>query len=315
MARDDQYDQYKKEKSVALKSTRHFVEKLLLTSFKGLAGCLSIGANQWVGRGLGRLLYRYSKKDIGVGAYQLAFALPELSASEHQELLKESALNVGQTLFEALAIQKISKNPERWITIEGRDIIEDLKAQGKGALVLFGHFGNWELIPVVYQMLDIQGVAPESPIGVPGLDKMLIDNRTNDHFTVVPRGTANSAKQMLGCLKNGGFYLMAIDQDLAKVQNLFVDFFGKPAATSQGAANVAQRFKVPVLSVFGKRLADGTHHYKIQKLSSPEYESSDQETFELTQRYTQAIEAHIRETPGQWVWFHRRWKTRPEGEA
>jgi len=315
MARDDQYDQYKKEKSVALKSVRHFSEQLMLKGLKGFASRLSVSVNQTVGRGLGRLLYRYSKKDIGVGLYQLAFAMPELSTAQHEELLKESALNVGQTLFEALCIEKFSKDPERFITIEGREVIDRLKEQGQGALMLFGHFGNWELIPVLYQMLDIQGVAPESPIGVAGLDKMLIDNRTNDHFTVVPRGTANSAKQMLSCLKNGGFYLMAIDQDLAKVQNVFVDFFGKQAATSQGAASVAQRFKVPVLSVFGKRLPDGKHHYQIKELSSPQYESTPEETLELTQRYTTAIEEHIRESPGQWVWFHRRWKTRPDHET
>ncbi|OGH03481.1 MAG: hypothetical protein A2600_10100 [Candidatus Lambdaproteobacteria bacterium RIFOXYD1_FULL_56_27] len=315
MAKDAQYNQFRKEKSAALKPVRHFAEWLALSALLGLAQALSIPVNQRLGRWVGRVILKFAKKDLGVGLYQLSFALPELDEAQRLALMAESAANVGQTLFEALGLKNFAQDPQAWIELEGQEVVEKLKAEGKGALMLFGHFGNWELIPLVYKMLDIHGVAPESPIGEEKLDKMLIQNRTNSHFTVVPRGTANSAKQMLSCLKGGGFYLMAIDQDLAKVQNLFVDFFGKKAATSKGAANVAQRFGVPVVSIFGNRLPNGRHKYRFELLSEPPYDQTEAEELALTQRYTTAIETHIRANPGQWVWFHRRWKTRPEGEA
>ncbi|MDT8446433.1 MAG: lysophospholipid acyltransferase family protein [bacterium] len=312
MPKDAQYDLYKKQKSTALKPLRHWAEWVLLASFKGFCSTLSIGTNQRMGRALGRLIYRFAKRDLGVGRYQLSFALPELDEDQRESLMLECAENVGQTLFEALAIDRFAKDPDRWIELQGREVVESIKASGSGALLLFGHFGNWELIPVVYQMLDIHGLAPESPIGAEKLDRMLVANRTNDHFTVIPRGTGNSAKELLKSFKHGGFYLMAIDQDLARVKNHFVDFFGKPAATAKGAATLAQKFKVPVLSLFGQRLADGRHLYRICLLAEPPYQGGEEENLRLTQSFSSAYEAHIRTSPGQWVWFHRRWKTRPE---
>lgn len=312
MAKDPAYLQYQKNKSSALKPVRHFFEWLVLASMKRFCLSLSIPFNQTLGRKIGRLAFRLAKRDVGAGDYQLSFALPELSEEERRRLMLECAENVGQTLCEALAIERFAKDPARWIDIEGVEIVETLKAEGKGALLLFGHFGNWELIPVVYQMLDIQGLAPESPIGTEKLDKMLLENRTNEHFTVIPRGTGNSGRELVKAFKNGQFYLMAIDQDLARVKNHFVDFFGKPAATAKGAATLAQKFGVPVLSLFGHRIEGGRHRYRIKQLSQPPYEGGEEESLALTQTFSNAYEAHIREEPGQWVWFHRRWKTRPE---
>ncbi len=314
MGRDKTYDQYKKHKSPKLKGLRHWAEFIALRGLEGFARLFSLRQNQAWGRAFGRLAFKLAKKDQGIALYQLKFALPHLTEAEQRDLARQSFENVGQTLFETLVIHRFRQNPSQWIHLENESLVHKALAQGKGAIFIFGHLGNWELLPLVYEMLGIEGFAIESPIGEDKLDDLLAKKRASKNITMIPRGDAKAAKSILSNFRSNRVMLFALDQDM-KVKGHFVDFFGKKAATAKGAAHLAVKFSAPVIGAFGLRQQEGTHQYRFVPLSSPPYQGGELEEISLTQSYTQAIEAQIRQDLSQWVWFHRRWKTRPQEEG
>ncbi|MDH5561095.1 MAG: lysophospholipid acyltransferase family protein [Deltaproteobacteria bacterium] len=311
MGRDQRYSAFTKEKSQKLKKIRHLTEFVVLTGLKKLAGIGTVGWVRNYGTVLGRLAFLAAKKDKGIADFQLQFCLPELSKRERTLLIKGMFENFGKTLIEGLIVDKIRKNKGYWICLHHEEIIKKAVERGKGGIFVVGHFGNWELFTLVFEILGIKGYAVESPIGVTELDDMLMDCRKSENLTMIPRGDVNSSRAILKCFKDKQFLILAIDQD-TKAQNIFVDFFGRKAATTKGAASLAQRFDIPVISAFGARNDQGKHDFSFELLSDGPYEKTEQETFELTQRYTLAVERHIRKYPSQWVWFHRRWKTQPD---
>ena len=184
-------------------------------------------------------------------------------------------------------------------------------SEEKGLIMLFGHVGNWELYPTIFDMLGITGVAISAKIGDSKLDSFLLDSRSSNNLRTVQRGERATAKEILTCLRNKEILLIAIDQD-TRIKTVYVDFFGRKAATAVGPATFAQKFNCPVLSGYGVRRNDGTHLIRFEKLSNGPYAGTEEETESLTQKYSQALENHIRSFPDQWVWFHRRWKNQPE---
>ena len=311
MGRDSQYDAFKKEKSSELKEFRRFSEFLAISSLKKFSTLGSVKHSQRYGALLGKLAYQFAKKDRSIAEYQIDFCFPELSSFKKQQIVRESFENLGKTLMEALNIQKIRKNRDFWIRLHNEDVVNQVIEKGKGVIFIFGHFGNWELLGLVYEMLGIKGIGIESPIGDVKLDGILSASRKSENIQLIPRGNTSSAKNILKCFRNNQAFLFAFDQDI-KVQSVFVDFFGKKASTAKGAAFFAQKFNVPVVSVFGARNKEGVHDYYFELLSESPYQNSKFEINKLTQIYTLAVEKHIRRFPNQWVWFHRRWKTQPD---
>jgi KDO2-lipid IV(A) lauroyltransferase len=106
-----------------------------------------------------------------------------------------------------------------------------------------------------------------------------------------------------------------MDQNAARREGVFVDFFGRPASTSRSIAVLALRTGTPVVPIFARRDPDGYHTVVVHAaLPSPETNGSEAAVVELTARCTAAIERAIREAPEQWLWSHDRWRTRPPGE-
>ncbi|OGG93872.1 MAG: hypothetical protein A2527_02000 [Candidatus Lambdaproteobacteria bacterium RIFOXYD2_FULL_50_16] len=312
MGRDQRYDDYKKHKSPKLKAVRHFLERQTLAGFTALVQGLSIPQAQAWGKRLGRLSYRFAKKDVSIARYQLEFALPNLDTTEREALILECAENVGQTLLESLLMDRFREQAADWISLSGGEALIPAKEAGQGGIIIFAHMGNWELLSVVYDLLEIRGLVMKSQVGEEELDQKLVETRRSGRLSVVPRGEAGSAKAILSCFKAGEFFLMGIDQDLSNVQSRFVPFFGRLAATPKGPAQLAIKFGVPVFGAFGRRGKEGRHHFELVPLCAPPYQGGEREEQVLTEQFSLAIETQIRKQPGQWVWFHRRWKTQPD---
>ena len=311
MGRDTHYDHFKKEKSSTLKKPRRFLEFLILKTLQHISYLFPVRWNQKFGALIGRVALKLAKKDRGIAEYQLDFCFPELSIGERQSILKQTFRNVGITLFETLVLKKIKKKPEKWIHFENEPLLCKARSEEKGLIMLFGHVGNWELYPTIFDMLGITGVAISAKIGDSKLDSFLLDSRSSNNLRTVQRGERATAKEILTCLRNKEILLIAIDQD-TRIKTVYVDFFGRKAATAVGPATFAQKFNCPVLSGYGVRRNDGTHLIRFEKLSNGPYAGTEEETESLTQKYSQALENHIRSFPDQWVWFHRRWKNQPE---
>ncbi|MFH2132839.1 MAG: hypothetical protein ABIK68_20845 [bacterium] len=294
-----------------MKKVRHISEYIILISMQKFAGLWSLQWNQRFGKWFGNLAYLLARKDRGVADYQMGFCFPELSHNERDQLVRKTFQSTGKTLFETLIVQRIRKTPGKYIRLENEEVVHHALQAGHGLVMLFGHVGNWELLPTIYEMLNIKGIAVESPVGDNKLDDLLLSVRKSDNILMVPRGDRSSARSILNCFRNNKVFLFAMDQD-TRVKSVFVDFFNHKASTAKGAATFAQKFSAPVVSAFGARLPDGSHLYTFELLSQSPYRCDEREEWELTQHYTAQLEKHIRAYPDQWVWFHRRWKIQPD---
>jgi Kdo2-lipid IVA lauroyltransferase/acyltransferase len=313
MARDTKYNEFKIKKSPGLKKLRHRLEYFIALGFIRFAGIWSVRINLRMGSLIGKLGYRLAKKERGIADYQLEFCFPELSKTERIAIVKDVFINTGKTVFETLCINKIRKQADHWIKFHNKQIIDEAQKEGKGAVLLVAHVANWELFTIVFEQLGIYGKAVQSPVGDEKLDNILQKNRQSVNLTMIPRQGKKSVKELLNCFRNNQILVTVIDQD-TRAKSIFVDFFGKSAATPSGPASFGQKFNVPVISAYSYRDEKGVHHFDFQKQSEPPYQGGDEEMVELTQKYSLALEDHIRKHTAQWMWFHRRWRNQPDND-
>jgi KDO2-lipid IV(A) lauroyltransferase len=143
----------------------------------------------------------------------------------------------------------------------------------------------------------------------PRLDKLLIEIRTSAGNTAITRGKAT--RDIIRALKKGEAVGILIDQD-TKSEGVFVNFFGRPAHTPSGPAILARRLDVPIIPVF--MYLNSEMHYELECLPPlPQVRTTDEaaDITTNTQKISDVYEAMIRRFPEQWVWMHKRWKTRP----
>lgn len=311
MARDTRYDSYKKQKSASFRKLRRWIEYWVVIGLSGVAGIWPIRVNQKAGTILGLLAYRLARKDRGIAEYQVDFCFPELSSQAKKQMVMDTFINLGKTLMETLVLNKFRKNRDRWIQLVNADVVEEASKQGRGIIIVFGHLANWELIGIVFEKLGLHGCILSSPIGDQKMDRILLENRRSDHIEVIHQGSKMAPIQVANTLRKGNCLLLAFDQD-NRVESVFVDFFGRKAATPRNIAYLAQRYHCPIVSAFSHRLNDGTHQYQFERLFSGPYSKETDNTLQITQHISDALEKHIRTDPSQWVWIHRRWKTQPD---
>lgn len=226
---------------------------------------------------------------------------------EREALARRSFVHLGMLLGECLQLRHAAADAlARHVALEGWEHIEAARAQRRPIIIVTGHCGNWELLAAAMNARGLGMLVVAREIDEPGLQTMLLDLRARFGTRTIVRGTPGAARALLGALRGAGALGMLIDQD-TKVEGVFVDFFGRPAWTPVGAAELALRFDAAVLPTFIARRADGSHQAVIHpELSLPPDPTA------ATARMTAAIEAQIRSHPEQWVWLHRRWRRRPE---
>jgi len=271
-----------------------------------LFGLLSHRTALAVGRALGRLAWSLSGRDRRRALEHLSFALAELPAKERTRIARASFLSAGMNLAELLHFLKRSKQEIlRHLDIEGWDNVAAAKASGRSILILTGHCGNWELIGTALHEGGVPPAAVARPLDDPGLQQLLVDLRKHLGTTTIARGTRGAARQLLEVLRGGGALAMLIDQD-TKVDGVWVPFFGRPAFTPVGAAEIALRQKANVIPSFIERRPDGSHLIRfLPPLDLPP------DPREATALMTAKIEEQVRRRPEQWVWWHKRWRRQP----
>ena len=259
-----------------------------------------------LGRTLGRLAWRLSGRDRRRALEHLSFALAELPEEERTRIARASFLSAGMNLAELIHFLKRSRQEIlRHLDIEGWENVAAAKASGRSILILTGHCGNWELIGTALHDGGVPPAAVARPLDDPGLQKLLVDLRNHLGTTTIARGTRSAPRQLLEVLRGGGALAMLIDQD-TKVDGVWVPFFGRPAFTPVGAAEIALRQKANVIPSFIERRPDGSHLIRfLPPLDLP------QDPREVTALMTAKIEEQVRRRPEQWVWWHKRWRRQP----
>ncbi len=227
--------------------------------------------------------------------------------AERRALARRSFAHLGEVLGECCYLHHCSAaDVSSHVTLAGWEHVEAARAQRRPIVVFTGHCGNWELLAAALNVRGLGMIVVAREIDEPGLQKMLLDLRARFGTRTIVRGTPGAARALLGALRGAGALGLLIDQD-TKVEGVFVQFFGRPAWTPVGAAELALRFDAAVLPTFIERLADGSHSACIHPaLALPTDPTA------ATALMTAAIEVQIRAHPEQWVWLHRRWRRRPE---
>jgi Kdo2-lipid IVA lauroyltransferase/acyltransferase len=276
--------------------------RLLAASF----GLLSYTAAQRLGAGIGLLAWHLARRDRRRSLDHLTIAFPEESAARRRAIARASFRHLGITLGESLRyLYRDPREFEHRVRVEGWDEVEALRRAGRSLLLVTGHCGNWELLAVPITVRGLAVAAVARAADQPGLNDLIVELRRRYGTETVERGAPGSARQLLRVLRAGGALAMLIDQDV-RVEGAWVPFFGRPAYTPLGAARFALRRGAAAVPMFIERLGDGTHLARFHPpLDLPADETA------ATALMTEAIEAHIRRVPEQWVWMHRRWRHQP----
>ncbi|HEY1985676.1 MAG TPA: lysophospholipid acyltransferase family protein [Terracidiphilus sp.] len=274
-------------------------------------------------RGLARLLVRILTFSLylaldrlrRVGARNLEMALPAVPRTERRRILRHVFRNLGWQMVEFCRMHRYTaQTTQGWIRTEGLENYLDAKSRGRGVLVLTGHLGGWELSSFYHSLMG-------HPMGmvIRRLDNRLLDAYVNEvrclhgnrvlHKDDFARGllTAMHAGQTVGIL---------MDTNMTPPQGVFVKFFGITACTASGLARVALKTGAAVVPGF-LLWEPAERQYVLHfgpELSFARTADHETDILAAVQQCNDVLESWIRRYPDQWLWIHRRWKTRPAGE-
>jgi Kdo2-lipid IVA lauroyltransferase/acyltransferase len=300
-----------------LKSTRHILEYILFNLLLLLVRPLPQQAVVKIGKRLGSLAFLFTGKRKQSAKTNLDIIYGDSKSSgEKNKIIKESFQNLTVSALQCLWVTSDTENRVRGL-IDGEPVGLDLLRQclkrNKGIFFLTAHYGNWEIMGLFHGYL---GICPLSSIARkldnPYLDRATKKLRTSSGNKIIYRD--ESPLKFVRELKNNGSVAVMMDQNTAK-GGVFVDFFGKKAATPRALALLSYRSKTPILPLFCYPTDKGT--YRIEYGPEIQLEKSgsrDNDILSWTYHYEQFIENIIRENPAPWMCAHRRWKTRPPEE-
>lgn len=240
----------------------------------------------------------------------LELAYPEKSLAERRAITDQVFLSIARLIWVFARFPKLNRqNIHEWIRYEGLEHYLEAKKAGCGILFATAHFGNWELSAFAHALMTEPMHIMIRPLDNPGIDHMVEDRRqlSGNHLIVKWDG----ARAVLRALHQNEAVGVLIDQNTSLQEGVFVDFFGNPACANIAFAKIAARTGAAVIPGFAV-WCDEEGKY-ILKFHPPLEISGD--ATEDTRRLHAVLEQVIREHPGQWLWIHRRWKTRPPGEA
>ena len=267
------------------------------------------------GIALARLVYLLHRRLRRVGMRNLELAFPDKSSAERRRILKALFDGLGRQLAEFCLFPRYTReNVERVAVYQGLENYEAARQRGKGVIFLTAHLGGWEIGSFVH---SLNGYPLH--VVVRALDNPYLDRLVDGYRRLHGNSTFDKqdfARGLLGALRGGETVGILMDQNMTPPQGVFVDFFGKAACTASGVARVALRTGAAVVPAF--TLWDAAQgKYRVQFDTALELaRTGDEEADALTNTaaFTKVIEDYARQYPEQWLWVHRRWKTRPEGE-
>ena len=264
---------------------------------------------------LGWLIYVLHFRLRRVGMRNLQLAFPEKSRPQRARILRGVFTSLGRQFAEVCRFPKYTlQNVTQTVVYDGFENYERAFARGKGVLFLTAHFGGWELSAFTHSMHGHPMRVVMRPMDNVYLDRLIQQYRTMHGNTMVDKD--DFVRGLLGAMKNGEGVGILMDTNMTPPQGIFVDFFGIPACTASGLARIALRTDaavVPGFTIWDAALGK----YRLRFDPAVELVRSDDNDADIvanTQLFTKIIEDYVRKYPDQWLWIHRRWKTRPEGQ-
>jgi Kdo2-lipid IVA lauroyltransferase/acyltransferase len=250
-----------------------------------------------------------------VGMRNLALAFPEKSKRERARILRGVFTSFGRQVAEVCLFPKYTReNVSQVVVYDGFENFERALARGKGVLFLTAHLGGWELSAFAHSLQGYPLHVVMRPLDNIYLDRMTREYRTRHGNSMVDKD--DFVRGLLSAMKAGETVGILMDTNMTPPQGVFVDFFGISACTASGLARIALRTNaavVPGFTIWDPVL----RKYRLR--FDPEVKlirtgNDDADAVANTALFTKIIEDYVRRYPDQWLWVHRRWKTRPEGE-
>jgi KDO2-lipid IV(A) lauroyltransferase len=268
-----------------------------------------------VGILLAWLVYLLHVRLRQVGMRNLAMAFPEKSEAQRARILRGEFASLGRQLAEVCHFPEYTlENLSDVLVFEDFENFERAQARGKGVLLFAGHFGGWELSSFAISMRGYWMHVIMRGMDNVYLGELILRYRTMHGNKAVDKD--DFVRGLLSAMRAGEVVGMLIDTNMTPPQGIFVDFFGIPACTASGMARIALKTDaavVPTFAIWDAKLGK----YRLRFDPAVELVRSDDLEADIkanTQKFTSIIEAYVRKYPEQWLWVHRRWKTRPQGE-
>jgi KDO2-lipid IV(A) lauroyltransferase len=294
---------------------REWVEDFALRLLVGAVGLLPRSLARAVGAGIGAVAWRLLGRLRAVGLRNLKLAFPEKTDAERRSILRGMYRSLGWQIGEFCKMRGYTaEQAARFIRYEGLEHYLAAKAKGRGVFVLTGHLGAWELSSFFHSLMGYPMSLVIRRLDNPRVDAFVNDIRCLHGNRVIHKD--DFARGLLTAMHRGETVGILMDTNMTPPQGVFVPYFGVEACTASGLARVAMKSGAAVLPGF-LLWEEREQRYVLrfgEELELIRTADADADIVGNTALFTATIEAYVRRYPEQWLWVHRRWKTRPEGE-
>ncbi len=289
------------------RTVRYRIEAALVRGLEGLVRLLPMSAVRRTGAALGRFVHTVDGFHRRIALTNIAMALPSKSLEERRATVRSVFAHFGSVLLELIKVGTLTNDEIlAHLETEGEERVRQAYAKGRGVLLFTGHFGYWE-VGAMALALRVQPVSVMArPLDNPYLHHMLERIRTRLGNSVIYRQGA--IRKVLQELAANRAVAILIDQHLHTPDAVYVDFFSRPAATTNALAALALRTGAPVIPAFILPLPHGRYRVVFEHAVEPPASDAPDAVRQFTQRCTDVLEMYIRRHPDLWLWMHRRWR-------
>jgi Kdo2-lipid IVA lauroyltransferase/acyltransferase len=278
-------------------------------------GLLPRSAARFVGATFAAMAYAIRTPLRRAAMFNLQLAFPDWTDAKRKTVLGRMIQQVGWMAGEFSQFPKYVRDGiGPVVVLDGAENFEAARQRGKGVLFLTGHMSAWELAPFAHALYGHPLHFLVRPIRNRRVDELINSYRCLSGNRPIEKN--KSARAIFKVLSDGGTVGILSDHNTSREEGIFVDFFGIPASTTSGLARIALRTEAAVVPGF-LSWDYGLKVYQLRFEPAVELARSGNEEDDVrenTARFTRVIETYIRAHPDQWLWVHKRWKTRPLGE-
>ncbi|MDZ7374979.1 MAG: lysophospholipid acyltransferase family protein [candidate division KSB1 bacterium] len=293
-------------------TTRDRIELILARGVAVAFGALPLRMSAKIGEWLGLLLFDVVRLRRRVAEENLRAAFPELSRRQVTQLARRTYRNFGITLAEFGKLPRLGREEiAQRVHLANGEVLAEVRRLGRGAILVGGHFGNWEWMAAGIQAAGYNLYPIAASQRNPLVDRLIDEVRLRAGLRVVKTGAA-SVRQILQILRRGEFVGILFDQDAGQ-NGEFVEFLGRPASTARGPAVFHLKTGAPIVLGIPERVTPGRHRVHLHLFDFSALPGTEEEKIHhVTQAISSRLEEAIRRHPEQWFWMHRRWKTAPK---
>jgi len=292
----------------ATRGPRNAVLARAIAGVGRLFGLLPVPAALAVGRALGAAAHRLLGRPRRFAIVHVGIAFPQLDAPARRRLVRRTFRHAGQSFAELAVFPKLLRRPN-YVHMEGTEALDAALAGGRGAIVATGHCGNWELLAAWTAARGYPLTVVVRRVNDLRFNALIVAFRAAAGIEVLVRDDPRFLSGVGEALRRNRLVALLVDQD-SRGAGVFVPFFGRLAHTPAGAALLALRARVPLVTAFIQRRPWSGHLARFETVPIGA-ERAAGSVRELTARLTAAIEAQIRRAPSEWVWWHERWRRQP----